>query len=42
MEAIEYLLGNKLIEDKPADIANFLYTTDNLNMAKIGDFISDP
>ncbi|EEF46181.1 guanine nucleotide-exchange, putative [Ricinus communis] len=39
MKGIEYLVSSKLVENKPASVAQFLRNTPNLNKAMIGDYL---
>ncbi|XP_061361482.1 brefeldin A-inhibited guanine nucleotide-exchange protein 5 [Gastrolobium bilobum] len=39
MKGVEYLISNKLVENTPASVAQFLKNTPNLNKATIGDYL---
>jgi Sec7-like guanine-nucleotide exchange factor len=41
LQAIEYLISQKMMEGRPDEIANFLFTAEGLNPSKIGDYLSD-
>lgn len=38
-KGIEYLISNKLVDDTPRSVAEFLWNTPNLNKVKIGDYM---
>ncbi|XP_057747505.1 brefeldin A-inhibited guanine nucleotide-exchange protein 5 [Arachis stenosperma] len=38
-KGLEYLISNKLVENKPASVAQFLKNTPNLDKAVIGDYL---
>ncbi|XP_057416198.1 brefeldin A-inhibited guanine nucleotide-exchange protein 5 isoform X2 [Lotus japonicus] len=39
MKGVEYLISNKLVENTPASVAQFLKNTPNLDKATIGDYL---
>ncbi|GAA0168592.1 guanyl-nucleotide exchange factor [Lithospermum erythrorhizon] len=39
VKGIEYLISSRIVEDKPASVAEFLKRTPNLNKAMIGDYL---
>ncbi|WJX96402.1 Brefeldin A-inhibited guanine nucleotide-exchange protein 5 [Trifolium repens] len=39
MKGVEYLISNKLVENKPASVAQFLKNTPTLDKATIGDYL---
>ncbi|KAF7837607.1 brefeldin A-inhibited guanine nucleotide-exchange protein 5-like [Senna tora] len=39
VKGVEYLISNKLVEDKPASVAQFFKNTPNLDKAMIGDYL---
>ncbi|RDY07326.1 Brefeldin A-inhibited guanine nucleotide-exchange protein 5, partial [Mucuna pruriens] len=39
MKGLEYLISNKLVENTPASVAQFLKNTPNLDKATIGDYL---
>ncbi|KAL3744597.1 hypothetical protein ACJRO7_013808 [Eucalyptus globulus] len=39
VKGVEFLISNKLVENSPASVAQFLRTTNNLDKAMIGDYL---